>query len=60
MIFISNSVDPCVNINTQGSFGSVNREEEFECPDNFYKLDDNEQRELVIEAIKPKKIFFLE
>ncbi len=35
-------------------------EEEFECPDNFYKLDDNEQRELVIEAIKPKKIFFLE
>ena len=35
-------------------------EDEFECPDNFYKLDDDEQRELVIEAIKPKKIFFLE
>ena len=35
-------------------------EDEFECPDNFYKLDENEQRELVIEAIKPKKIFFLE
>ena len=35
-------------------------EDEFECPDNFYKLDEDEQRELVIEAIKPKKIFFLE
>ncbi len=35
-------------------------EEEFECPDNFYKLDADEQRELVKEAIKPKKIFFLE
>ena len=35
-------------------------ENEFECPDNFYKLDEDEQRELVIEAIKPKKIFFLE
>ena len=35
-------------------------EEEFECPDNFYKLDEDEQRELVKEAIKPKKIFFLE
>ncbi len=35
-------------------------EDEFECPDNFYKLDDDEQRELVIEAIKPKKILFLE
>jgi len=35
-------------------------EDEFECPDNFYKLDDDEQRELVIEAIKPNKIFFLE
>jgi DNA topoisomerase-1 len=35
-------------------------EDEFECPDNFYKLDDDEQRELVIEAIKPKKIFFIE
>ena len=34
-------------------------EDEFECPDNFYKLDEDEQRELVIEAIKPKKIFFL-
>ena len=35
-------------------------EDEFECPDNFYKLDEDEQRQLVIEAIKPKKIFFLE
>ena len=35
-------------------------EDEFECPDNFYKLDEDEQRELVIEAIKPKKILFLE
>ena len=35
-------------------------EDEFECPDNFYKLDEDEQRELVIEAIKPKKVFFLE
>ncbi len=35
-------------------------EDEFECPDNFYKLDEDEQRELVLEAIKPKKIFFLE
>jgi len=35
-------------------------DDEFECPDNFYKLDEDEQRELVIEAIKPKKIFFLE
>ena len=35
-------------------------EDEFECPDNFYKLDEDEQRELVIEAIKPKKIFFLD
>ena len=35
-------------------------EDEFECPDNFYKLDEDEQRELVIEAIKPKKMFFLE
>ena len=35
-------------------------EDEFECPDNFYKLDEDEQRELVIAAIKPKKIFFLE
>ena len=35
-------------------------EDEFECPDNFYKLDEDEQRELIIEAIKPKKIFFLE
>ena len=35
-------------------------EDEFECPDNFYKLDEDEQRDLVIEAIKPKKIFFLE
>ena len=35
-------------------------EDEFECPDNFYKLDEDEQRELVIEAVKPKKIFFLE
>mgnify|MGYP001455342268 CR=1 FL=1 len=35
-------------------------EDEFECPDNFYKLDEDEQRELVKEAIKPKKIFFLE
>ena len=35
-------------------------EDEFECPDNFYKLDEDEQRELVIAAIKPNKIFFLE
>ena len=35
-------------------------EDEFECPDNFYKLDQDEQRELVEEAIKPRKIFFLE
>ena len=35
-------------------------EDEFECPDNFYKLDEDEQKELVIEAIKPKKIFFLD
>ncbi len=35
-------------------------EDEFECPDNFYKLDEDEQRELIKEAIKPKKIFFLE
>ena len=35
-------------------------EDEFECPDNYYKLDENEQRELVIAAIKPKKILFLE
>ena len=35
-------------------------EDEFECPDNFYKLDDDEQRKLVMEAIKPKRIFFLE
>ncbi len=35
-------------------------EDEFECPDNFYKLDEDEQRELVIEAIKPKKIFFID
>ena len=34
-------------------------EDEFECPDNFYKLDEDEQKELVMEAIKPKKIFFL-
>ena len=34
-------------------------EDEFECPDNFYKLDEDEQRELVIEAMKPRKIFFL-
>ena len=27
---------------------------------NFYKLDEDEQRELVIAAIKPNKIFFLE
>jgi len=35
-------------------------EDEFECPDNFYKLDENEQRELVTEALKPNKLFFLE
>ena len=35
-------------------------EDEFECPDNFYKLDEDEQRELVAEAIKPKKMIFLE
>ena len=35
-------------------------EDEFECPDNFYKLDLDEQRKLVIEAIKPNKVFFLE
>ncbi len=35
-------------------------EDEFECPDNFYKLDEDQQRELVIEAIKPKKIFFID
>ena len=35
-------------------------DEEFECPDNFYKLDEDEQRELVVEAIKPNKISFLE
>ncbi len=35
-------------------------EDEFECPDNFYKLNEDEQRELVLEAIKPKKILFLE
>tara|TARA_B100001057_G_scaffold177341_1_gene178192 strand:+ start:9815 stop:12307 length:2493 start_codon:yes stop_codon:yes gene_type:complete len=35
-------------------------EDEYECPDNFYKLDEDEQKELVKEAIKPKKIFFLE
>jgi DNA topoisomerase-1 len=34
-------------------------EDEFECPDNFYKLDEDEQRQLVIEAMKPRKIFFL-
>ena len=34
-------------------------EDEFECPDNFYKLDEEEQRKLVMEAIKPKKIIFL-
>ena len=37
MIFISNSVDPCVTINTQGSFGSVNRVEEYECPANSWR-----------------------
>ena len=37
MIFISNSVDPCVTINTQGSFGSANRDEEFECPANSWR-----------------------
>ena len=35
-------------------------EDEYECPDNFYKLDEDEQRDLVIEAIKPKKIFFID
>ena len=34
-------------------------EDEFECPDNFYRLDENEQKELVIEAIKPNKVIFL-
>ncbi len=34
-------------------------EDEFECPDNFYKLDEDEQKNLIIEAIKPKKISFL-
>ena len=35
-------------------------EDEYECPDNFYKLDEDEQRELITEAVKPKKIIFLE
>ena len=34
-------------------------EDEFECPDNFYKLDEVEQNKLISEAINPKKIIFL-